>query len=72
MDFKLRGGMPGMPQLPPHAPMLLIVPGVGFILFGVTLIFNAWLLVYMVAGIFLLLGGLLTMAGLRAKKMLGP
>jgi hypothetical protein len=69
MEFKLRGA--GTPTLPPHAPLLLLVPGIGFIVFGVLLLYNEKLLVYIVAGLFILLGGLLALAGLRAKRMLG-
>ena len=71
MEFKLRGGMPGMPQLPPGAPYLLIVPGVALGLIGILVIWNPWLIAYFVGSLFLLLGALLVFAGLRAKRMLG-
>ena len=71
MDFKLKGGMPGMPQLPPAAPLILIVPGAGMILFGVLIFANEWLLRWIVAGMFCLLGALLLFAGMRAKRMMG-
>lgn len=71
MEFKLKGGTPGTPQLPASAPMMLMVPGIGLMLLGVLILTNHQLLVYMVAGIFLLLGGLLTLAGFRAKRLLG-
>jgi len=70
MEFKLRGGM-GTPQLPPNAVYMLIVPGICLIGLGLLLMFNEWLLRYLVAGLLLLLGGLLTLAGWRAKRMLG-
>ena len=71
MEFKLRGGMPGMPQLPPGAPYLLIVPGALLIGFALLLFFNPWLIAYMIASLFLVVGGLLVFAGMRAKRMLG-
>ncbi|MBL8756229.1 MAG: hypothetical protein JNK15_23240 [Planctomycetes bacterium] len=71
MDFKLKGGMPGMPQLPTQLPTLLFVLGGGSIAFGLLLIWNQFLLVYIVAGLFILLGALLLVTGLRAKRMLG-
>ena len=71
MEFKLKGGMGGMPQLTPAAPYLLIVPGVFLLAVGMLLFFNEWLLRWIVAGMFLVLGGLLTLAGMRAKKFLG-
>jgi Flp pilus assembly protein TadB len=57
--------------MPANAPMFLIVPGAGMILFGLLLVYNPDLLVYLVAGIFFLLGFLLLMAGLRARRLLG-
>jgi hypothetical protein len=71
MDFKLKGGMPGMPQLPTQLPTLLFVLGGAAIGFGLLLIWNQFLLVYIVAGLFILLGALLLITGLRAKRMLG-
>ena len=73
MDFKIKGGMPmgGMPQLPSNAPMFLLVPGAAFVLLGVWLLISPKLLVYLVAGILFPIGGLLLLAGLRAKRMLG-
>lgn len=70
MEFKLKGGQ-GLPQLSPAAPYILMIPGAGLVLFGIVLLTNPWLLVYMVAGVFILLGALLTLAGWRAKKMMG-
>lgn len=71
MEFRLKGGTPGMPQLPPGAPYLLLVPGVCLIGFGLLLFFNEWLLRWILAGMFLVVGALLTMIGLRAKRMMG-
>lgn len=63
--------MPGMPQLPPAAPMIPLVIGGGLILFGVMVFFNEALLRWIVSGILVLLGLLLTLLGLRLKRMLG-
>ena len=71
MDIHLKGGMPGMPSIPPQLPLVLLVVGCGSIGFGLLLIFNEWLLRWLVAGVFILLGGVLLMTGLRAKRMLG-
>lgn len=71
MDFKLNRGMPGMPQVPTQLPVLLFVLGGGAILFGLLLLWNEWLLRWLVAGVFLLVGGVLLLTGLRAKKLLG-
>jgi hypothetical protein len=74
MDFKLKGGMPGipgMPQIPTQLPMLLFLLGGGAIGFGLLLIFNEWLLRWLVAGVFLLIGAVLLLTAMRAKKMLG-
>lgn len=71
MDIKLNRGMPGMPQIPTQLPTLLLILGAVSAGFGLVLIFNEWLLIYLVAGVFLLIGAVLVMTGLRAKKMLG-
>ena len=71
MDIKLNRGMPGMPQLPTQLPTLLLMLGGASIGFGVLLIFNPWLLQWLVAGVFILVGLVLLMTGLRAKRMLG-
>jgi hypothetical protein len=71
MEYKLKGGMPGMPQIPPGMPMVLIVLGGGFMFFGALLFANEWLLRYIVAGLFVVFGALLALLGLRAKRMLG-
>ncbi len=71
MEYKLKGGMPGMPQLPPAAPYLLLVPGLCLCGFGLLLFFNEWLLRWIMAGMFVVVGGLLALIGLRAKKMMG-
>jgi hypothetical protein len=71
MDIKLNRGIPGMPTLPPQLPVLLFVLGGSSCGFGLLLIWNEWLLRYLVAGVFLLLGAVLLLTGLRAKRMLG-
>jgi hypothetical protein len=71
MEFQLRGGMGGMPSLPPSAPILLLVPGACLVGFGLLLFFNEWLLRWIMAGMFVLIGALLLMAGMRMKRMLG-
>ena len=71
MDIKLNRGMPGMPQLPTQLPTILLFLGAAAIGFGVLLIFNPQLLVWLVAGVFILIGVLLLLTGLRAKRMLG-
>lgn len=71
MDIKLNRGASGMPQIPLQLPTLLIVLGAGALVFGLLLLWNEWLLRWLVAGVFLVVGGLLLMTGMRAKKMLG-
>jgi hypothetical protein len=71
MDFKLNRGLPGLPTVPPQLPALLLLLGGGACAFGLLLIWNEWLLRWLVAGVFLALGALLVLAGLRAKRMLG-
>ena len=71
MDIKLKGGMPSMSTLPPQLPLLLLVAGCGAIGFGLLLLFYEWLLQWLVAGVFILLGGVLLLTGMRAKRMLG-
>lgn len=71
MDIRLNGGVPGMPTIPPQLPLLLTVLGAGAALFGLLLLFNEWLLRWLVAGIFLAIGGLLLIVAWRAKRMLG-
>ena len=72
MDINLKGGgLPGMPSIPPNLPMLLLIVGIAAIGFGLMLLWNEWLLRYLVAGIFILLGGLVLLIGARAKRMLG-
>jgi hypothetical protein len=71
MDIKLNRGVSGMPQIPIQLPTLLIVLGGGSVLFGLLLLWNEWLLRWLVAGVFLVVGGLLLVTGMRAKKMLG-
>ncbi len=71
MDINLSRGMPGMPQVPTQLPTLLIVLGAISAGFGLLLLWNPWLLQWLVAGVFLLIGALLLLTGLRAKRMLG-
>lgn len=72
MDINLKGGgMPGVPSIPPNLPMVLLILGIASIGFGLLLLWNEWLLRYLVAGIFILLGGLILLIGARAKRMLG-
>jgi hypothetical protein len=71
MDFKLKGGMPGIPQIPSQLPLLLFVLGGGAIGLGLLVLFNPWLLVWMIAGVFILIGVVLVLTGLRAKRLLG-
>jgi uncharacterized membrane protein HdeD (DUF308 family) len=68
MDFNLPRG--GMPQLPPQVPMFLLIPGVLLIGLGVLVIWNPFLIQYMVAGVFIVLGLLLVLAGRRMQRML--
>jgi hypothetical protein len=68
MDFNLHRGTP---RLPPQAANILMIPGFGLIGVGVLVIYNEHLLVYMIASLFFLLGGLLVVAGLRLKKHMG-
>jgi uncharacterized membrane protein HdeD (DUF308 family) len=71
MDIHLNRGMPGMPQIPTQLPTLLIMIGAAMAGLGVLLLVNPQLLVWLVAGVFLVIGGLFLLVGLRAKKMLG-
>ena len=71
MEFHLDQGMPGMPRVPTQLPALLIFLGCGALGFGLLLLWNEWLLRWLVAGVFLLIGALLLLTGLRAKKLLG-
>ena len=71
MDIHPNRGMPGMPQIPTQLPTLLIMIGAAMAGLGVLLLVNPQLLVWLVAGVFLVLGGLFLLVGLRAKKMLG-
>ena len=71
MDIKLNRGMPGMPQLPTQLPTLLLLLGGAAIGLGLLLLFNEWLLRWLVAGVFLLIGAVLLLTGLRARRLLG-
>lgn len=71
MDIHLNRGVPGLPQMPTQLPTLLVLLGSVTAGFGLLLLWNEWLLRWLVAGVFLVIGGLLLLTGLRAKKMLG-
>jgi hypothetical protein len=71
MDIRLKGGMPGMPQVPQQLPTLLFVLGAASIGFGALLFWNEWLLRWIVAGLFVLIGAVLLLTAMRAKRMLG-
>lgn len=72
MEIHLNRGMPGgMPQLPTQLPTLLIILGAGSLFLGMLLFLNEWLLRWMVAGLFCLVGAVLLLTGVRAKRMLG-
>jgi hypothetical protein len=58
----------GMPQIPPHAPYLLIIPGVSLAVLGVLVIFNPDLIAYMFGGCMLALGLLIAFAGWRLMR----
>ena len=60
-----------MPTIPPQMPIVLTVIGAGFAAFGLLLIYNEWLLRWLVASVFLVIGGLLLIVAWRAKRMLG-
>jgi len=71
MDIKLNRGLPGMPTIPAQLPTILFVLGGGSIAFGFLLIYNPNLLVWLVAGLFFLVGAILLLTGMRAKRLLG-
>jgi len=68
MDINLNRGMPSVPA---QLPILLMFLGAAAIGFGMLLIWNEWLLRWIVAGIFLVIGVVLVLTGLKAKRMLG-
>ena len=68
MDINLNRGLP---RLPTQLPNLLLCLGGASMFLGLMLIWNEELLRWLVAGVFLLIGALLLLTGLRAKKMLG-
>lgn len=71
MDFKLKAGMPGMPSIPPQLPVVLFVLGAGVAGFGMLVLIYDWLVRWLVAGVFLVLGVVLLMTAARARRMLG-
>jgi hypothetical protein len=58
----------GMPQIPPHAPYLLIVPGVALAALGLIVIVNPVLVAYMFGGCMLALGLVIAFAGWRLMR----
>jgi len=68
MDINLNRGLP---QLPTQLPTLLLFLGGGSCCLGLLLIWNENLLRWLVAGMFLLIGALLLVTGLRAKRLMG-
>lgn len=71
MDFQLGRGMPGMPQVPQQLPTLLFVLGGAAVGLGFAVLIYEWLLRWLVAGVFVLLGVVLLATAARAKRMLG-
>ena len=71
MDFQLGRGMPGMPQVPQQLPTLLFVIGAAAVGFGFAVLVYEWLLRWLVAGVFVLVGDVLWATAARAKRMLG-
>lgn len=71
MDFQLGRGMPGMPQVPQQLPTLLFVIGAAVVGLGFAVLVYDWLLRWLVAGVFVLLGVVLLATAARAKRMLG-
>ena len=61
----------GMPMIPPQLPGLLILVGGGIAFLGLMLFVNEHLLRWLVAGVFVLVGLVILLIGLRAKRMLG-
>lgn len=66
MDFNLNRGP--IPQLPPKAPMLLMVPGLGLIGLSILLWLQPTLLLYLVCGILATLGALLVFLARRMQN----
>ncbi len=71
MDFKLKAGMPGMPSIPPQLPSVLFVLGAAVAGFGMLVLVYEWLVRWLVAGVFMILGLVLLMTAARARRMLG-
>ncbi len=68
MNIDLNRG--GMPQLPPQAPLILIVPGIGLALLGIVVIANPDLIAYLFGGVMVLFGLLLAFLGWRMLQRL--
>lgn len=66
MNINLNRG--GMPQMPPHAPFLLIVPGVALAALGVIVIVNPHIIAYLFGGFIGAVGLLLALAGWRLQQ----
>ncbi len=71
MEINLNRGMPGMPPMPSQLPTLLLMLGAASAFLGLLLIWNEQLLRWLVAGVFLLLGAVLVLTGLRARRIMG-
>lgn len=71
MEINLNRGMPGMPPIPSQLPTLLLMLGAASAFLGLLLIWNEQLLRWLVAGVFLLLGAVLVLTGLRARRIMG-
>lgn len=67
MEFNLPRG--GMPQIPPQAPMFVLIPGVALVGIGVLVLFNEVLIKFMVAGMFIVIGGLLVLLARRLQRL---
>lgn len=71
MDIKMNRGMLGMPTLPPQLPALLFVLGAAAAGFGLLVLVYEWLLRWLVAGVFMVIGLVLLMTASKARRMLG-
>ena len=71
MEYKLKGGLPGVPQVPPAMPMFLMLIGGGLVFLGALLFVNEQLLRYLVSGMFVVVGLLLALVGYRARRLVG-
>lgn len=60
----------GMPQIPPQAPYILIVPGLALAALGIIIIVNPAIIAFMVGGFMVLIGILLAFLGWRLLQKL--